>query len=391
MHLLTREELKALSYIPDGPAVSIYLPTHRAGSETRENPIRFKNLVTEAEEQLIANDVRAPEAGELLEPVQELIEDYEFWQNQSDGLALFLTADQRHYYRLPASFEELVVVGDRFHLKPLMPLLSNDGRFYLLALSQNEVRLFHGTRDSLIEIELEDMPTSLAEALRFDEPHSQQQFHTATDSSVAPGSRPAVYHGHGVGTDDEKEEILRYFHHLDKGLADILQDDRIPLVLAGVEYLFPLYREANTYGSLFEEGLSGNPENLGPDELHRQAWEILEPYFRQSQEEALAQYHHLSDTGQSSQNLWEIIPAAHYGRVDTLFVAKGQQQWGSFDPDNDSLVLGAEAKFGKEDLLDSAAVQTLLNGGTVYTLEPEAMPHGAQLAAIFRYDPASGS
>jgi len=385
MHLLTREELTNLSNIQNDPAVTIYLPTHPAGSETRENPIRFKNLVTEAEEQLIAKGFRKPEARELVEPAQELIEDYDFWQNQSEGLALFLTADHFHYYRLPTSFDELVVIGDRFHLKPLMPLVSNDGRFYLLALSQNEVRLFQGTRDTLAQIELKDMPTSLAEALRFDDPEKQQQFHTATDSSGVSGSRPAVYHGHGVGTDDEKAEILRYFQHLDKGLANVFQDDQAPLLLAGVEYLFPLYREANTYGSLFEEGIRGNPENVSPDELHQQAWKILQPYFRQSQEEALDQYHHLSDSGHSSQDLREIVPASHYGRVETLFVAVGQQQWGSFDPDDNTLVLNAAAKAGDEDLLDLVAVQTLLKGGTVYALEPEVMPNQVPVAAIFRY------
>jgi len=44
------------------------------------------------------------------------------------------------YYRLPIEFQELVVVSDQFHLKPLLYLINNDGRFYLLALSQNDVR-----------------------------------------------------------------------------------------------------------------------------------------------------------------------------------------------------------------------------------------------------------
>jgi len=40
-----------------------------------------------------------------------------------------VASDLFRYYRLSLLFEELVVVTDRFHLKPLLPLLSGDERF----------------------------------------------------------------------------------------------------------------------------------------------------------------------------------------------------------------------------------------------------------------------
>jgi hypothetical protein len=47
----------------------------------------------------------------------------------------------------------LVIVSERFHVKPLLPLLSGDGRFYVLALSQNEIRLLQGTRYSVEQVD----------------------------------------------------------------------------------------------------------------------------------------------------------------------------------------------------------------------------------------------
>jgi hypothetical protein len=38
-----------------------------------------------------------------------------------------------------------------------------------------------------------------------------------------------------------------------------------------------------------------------------------------------------------------------------------------------------------EDLLDFAAVQTFLNGGTVYAVEPEKVSAETPLAAVLRY------
>jgi hypothetical protein len=68
-----------------------------------------------------------------------------------------------------------------------------------------------------------------------------------------------------------------------------------------------------------------------------------------------------------------------------LFVPVGVQQWGTFNPDTDEVHLSKRAKMGHKDLLDFAAIETLLNGGTVYAVEPKEVPHGSTVAAIFRY------
>lgn len=97
------------------------------------------------------------------------MDDRPFWQHGSDGLAVFLARDLFRSYRLPIRFDELVAVSNRFHTKPLLPLLTGDGRFYVLALSQNDVRLFLCTKYSVSEVNLEGVPRSLEEALRYDE------------------------------------------------------------------------------------------------------------------------------------------------------------------------------------------------------------------------------
>jgi hypothetical protein len=385
MRLLTRRELRALSEERGDACVSLYIATHRAGAEIQQDPIRLKNLLKEAEATLITMGLRSPDAGELLEPAQALLEDHEFWQHQSDGLALFLSPGSFRGYRLPFKFDELVVVTNRFHVKPLLPLLSGDGRFYVLALSQNEVRMLQGTRYSVAEVDLEDVPKSLAEALRYDDPERQLQFHTQTQTPGGRGDRGAAFHGHGVVSDEDKEDILRFFQKVDEGLQDVLGDEQSPLVLAGVEYLLPIYAEANTYSNLISGGVKGNPEALGSEDLHKRAWEIVEPHFQEAQVRAIARYEQLASTEQASSDVRTVVPAAHHGRVDTLFVAVGQQHWGAFDPQTNTIEIHGEEEPGDEDLLDLAAVQTLLHGGKVYALEPAEVPDGVPVAAVFRY------
>ncbi|MCA1992277.1 MAG: hypothetical protein LDL41_09585 [Coleofasciculus sp. S288] len=68
MNLFSIGELKTLTEKPEGACVSIFMPTHRMSTETLQNPIRFKNLVRQAEELLVNGGLRGQDARDLLEP-----------------------------------------------------------------------------------------------------------------------------------------------------------------------------------------------------------------------------------------------------------------------------------------------------------------------------------
>ena len=380
MNVLTRNNLKLLMEIHQGPCVSIFMPMHRSGPETQQDPIRFKNLLREAEERLITQGLPAPEAKELLESAQKLLQGDLFHQHQSDGLGMFLSPEVFRYYLLPFVFKELVIVTDRFHIRPLLPLLSGDGRYYILALSQNKVRLLQGTHYSVNEVSLADVPKNLAETLRDDDSWKELQMHSGI--SGGQGKLSSVTHGSEV---DSKENIKRYFRRIDKGLHELVRDEQVPLVLAGVDYLHPIYKEVNTYPHLMEAGVGGNPERLSAKELHAQAWTVVRPYFQKAQQEAVDQYKQFISSGRASNRVRKIIPAAYHGRIELLFIVPDFQQWGTFDPSTDEIHLHKKEKTGDEDLLEFAAIQALLNGGTVYVVEAEKMPDTESLAAVFRY------
>ncbi len=383
MDMLTLQELKDLFVRDAGWCVSLYMPTHRRGPETEQDPIRFRNLLREAKERLLAKGLRSPDVDEMLEPAEGLSVAPGFWRHQSGGLAVFLTSEEFQRYRLPLPFEELVVISKRFHLKPLLPFFASDGHFYILALSQNQVRLLEGTRHTVDEVDVESMPKSLAEALQYERFEKELQFHTGT-TSAGGGARSAMYHGSDLG-DEDKGRILRWFHKIDDELPNVLAGGKSPLVLAGVEYLFPLYEEASSYPHLLKEGIAGNPEELTPQQLHAEAWPLVQPTFLEAREEATAQYSQLADTERASADVQETVLAAHHGRVDVLFVALGVQVWGSFDQRTDTVDVHEEPEPGDDDLLDLAAVESVLKGGTVYAVEPEQVPDQAPLAAVFRY------
>lgn len=391
MDLLTKNDLKVLVEKQNGFCVSIFMPTHRTWPETQQEPIRLKNLLRTAEEYLVRSGLRTPEARKLLEPPQIFFTDTSFWRYQSDGLAIFLSPHIFRYYRLPLKFEELVVVTQRFNIKPILPLLSSEGRFFILALSQNNIRLFQGTQYSISEVNLEGdgIPTSISEALKYTDIEKQLQFHTRTTpftgESPMVSERAGMFFGQREDIDKARKNILEYFNKIDKGLHELFRNEKAPLVLAGVDYLLPIYRETNSYPYLIEQGITGSPREVSEKDLQKQAWDIVQPYFQKAQEDAAAKYRQFSNTEHASHNMEEILIAAKQGRVESLFTAVGIQQWGRFDPDTNGVLFHQKEETGDEDLLDLAAVLTLLKGGAVYAVEPEKVPDASLLAAVFRF------
>lgn len=389
MDLFRQEQLTELASIQAEPCISLYMPTYHVEAELSQNAIRLKNLIKQARQDLLEQGYRDADIDPLVEPLEPLTENNAYWLDRGDGFAAFLTADDSRMYRLPINFEELVVTGRRFHVKPLFPILAANNRFYLLALSKNHVRLFQGTHYSIAEIHSEEIPESLVDALQYEERQRSVQHRI---SNIAGSRHDAAFHGQNVSAQEEKrqphDEIFRFFRDVDAGLRQTIGDNDGPLVLAGVEYYLPIYREVSRYGDLvYDSIVAGNPDHQKPRDLHQKAWEIVEPRFLEVQRTSTERYEQLHGNGKklASDDIHEIIPAAVYARVDTLFVEIGKHIWGSYDADQNTVRLNDGHTAGDEDLLDLAAVHTLTHGGTVHALRTENMPSGG-IAATFRYE-----
>lgn len=389
MDTLNDKDLKQLSGISGEWCVSLYLPTHRVGRETQQDPIRLRNLGTQARERLIEYGVHRPEVEKLMRPVEGLLSAANFWQHQGDGLAVFLSPEFSQTFRLPSRFDELAVVGRRFHIKPLLPLLNANGQFHILAISLNSIRLFLATRDTMTEVDLSAIPTSMEEALHMDDPEKHLDFHTSSTGTGRMKERPAVFHGQGTGADeDDKKNIIRFFHYLNKGLGDVIEDREAPMILIGVDYLLPIYRKIYSYPEVIQGEVKGSPEGMSEKEMHRHAWELVKPIFDAGRNDAIKQFERLKgrQSGLVTTDLETALKAAVHGGVDSLLIPAGVQRWGRYVMDKNQMVLEEDPGLENEDLLDLAARQTLLNSGKVFIVQPDEVSGSGDLGAILRFE-----
>src|SRR5690606_15406201 len=114
------------------------------------------------------------------------------------------------------------------------------------------------------------MPRNIDEVLKVDA--AGKRLRSRSSSSGGTGPR-----GSTAWTDDvyTKENVLRYLQQIDKTLRSVLKDERDPLIVAGVEYVFSLYRDVNTYTCLVESAIIGNPDQASAEELHAQALPVV--------------------------------------------------------------------------------------------------------------------
>jgi hypothetical protein len=317
----------------------------------------------------------------LLAPARELLDDQDFWRHQSDGVAIYLAPGFMRTFRLPVSLEDLVVTGSRFYIKPVLQAMTGEDRFHVLALSQKQVRLLWCSRFTQHEIGLPEELSADLTALAAETPEIQLQAHSAG----AGGQSGAIFHGNPAGAEQNKDRLLTRFQRLDRALKHVIGHGSEPLVVACVDYLFPIFRQASTHPALCPESVSGNPDMLRNEELRERAWAVVEPIVASRRTRAIEAFREALPSGRASSDVRTVVAAAADGRVDSLLAAVGVLQWGRFDPETRQSEIHREPQPGDEDLTDLAAALTLEGNGTVFAVPPDYMPDNRPLAAVFRY------
>lgn len=384
MPILTKNQFESLAKYENDPCISIFLPTVRIGKDVLEEKdrIQLKSQWKKVTERLKENGVSQEKISSIGKPLEDLLNDRDFWRHQSDGLAIFLAEGFFEKFTLPVNFEAFTYISDHFYLKPLIPMFSGNTRFYVLALQLDRVQLYEGNLYSIGEVDVKDLtPERLEDRVGYDYEEKTLQY-----KSQNAMTGDTTMHGQGAAERDRKNEILRFFRAVDKGLHEVLKDEKVPLVVACQDYFFPIYKEANTYKNLYEQSVPGNPSDYESMlALHAASLNVLQPHFNKEKENKMTQFREMSP-GRTSTAVSEIIPAIFEGKVDTLFLQNREDIWGKYNENMASVDVQDEPNSENMSLMNLAAIKVIEQGGKVYLIENEFMPEqNSKMNAVFRY------
>jgi hypothetical protein len=382
---LNAEAIKTLTSFQSQPSISIYLTTHSSGLEVNERMdfIAFKNAVQQVTSSLKARNVDDETIKRITSPAHQLLKADNFWNNLTPGLAVFLADGFSKFYKMPLGPSEQVYINSSFMVKPLTRVILSNEYYYVLVISKKQSQLYRADEFGIKHIPISEMPNGIEDVVHFENKDDQKLFRTGSSG----GGQGANYHGIGAGKPDDKENIKMYLDEVDETIwKEVLSRENKPLVIAAVEYIHPIFKEVSNYNFIWPEGLTGSYETTDLNKLHSKSLELVRPHFEQNKKRALEQYGNKSATPLTTSNFDEVIPAAYYGRVDTLFVKKDSELWGTFDEQDSILHIHPTRQDDDESMVDKTIMKTITNGGMVYEIDEEEMPvKGAQFAALLRY------
>lgn len=384
MEILTKELIQELLTTGREPCLSLYMPAHRSHPENLQDPIRFKNLLKQLEESLLQK-YSAGVVKEHLEPLEALVGDESLWNHTSIGLAVFSGAGLFKIVGLPVLVDELAMVADSFHTKPLRQYMQSADRYHVLGLSLHEIRFFEGYRHSLTEVELTtDTPKTMTEALGDDltDKHS-----TVASYGGAFGQSSNMHHGHGGRKEELEKDAERFFRLVADNIYEkYSKPTGLPLILTALTEHHNLFQKVNKNPLLLTNGIAIDPSSVSPDMLAGMAWEIMEPEYNLKLDSLVARFEQAKANGKGSDDYKEVAVAAVEGRVDTLIVEADR----IIPVRITNLVTGNTQKKDLinpkvDDLLDDMGELVMKMGGQVMVVPTGKMPSEKGLAAIFRY------
>jgi len=383
MNILTNNMMPELLSVNARVCISLYMPTHRTHPDNLQDPILFKNLVKKLEQSLL-QQYSASEATILLKPFVELANNVEFWKHTLDGLAVLCAAGTFKTIGLPVSTEELTVVADSFHTKPLRKYLQSVERYNVLGLSLHDYHIYEGNRHSLTELVLAPgIPKNIKEALgdELTDKHS-----TVASYGGVGGESSNMHHGHGGKADEVDIDAERFFRFVAKTINDHYSGPSgLPLILAALPEHHHLFHKVSNILSLLPAGIDVNPESVETGELVKRAWKVMEPYYNGIINKACDVYQQAKSKGTGSDIISDVAAAATAGKVDTLMIEADRQIPGKIINDTGSIEKDDLENPEMDDLLDDLGELVTKMGGKVMVIPHEKMPTRTGIACVFRY------
>lgn len=369
-------------------SISIFIPTHQRGKEVNEgqDPIAFKNHAQTIRLALEGRSLRSNDVDDLMQPIEALLEDPQFWRHQRQGLAVFRNPDYFAVFHSPLPLEDSCQLGSRFRVRPLLPFAQPFREYYLLQIGKKGVSLYRADPFSISEVDTTDvMPSGLDEITKYYDFEEELQGRTK-----GRGGMTAAYTSDDANKEQkEKDHLLAdYFRLVDGAITSLIGTENNPLLLASVAYYQPIYHQINSYPHLHESGITGNFDHVPTEEMHQMANELLGDTLEQVRQQRIEQYQNSSGGNLVAHGTRQLLEAAATGRIDVLFMQADAQVWGHFDETTLTATIHEEPQEGDESLVDRVALLTLRYGGEVYVLdEVDLLEYGdpVKVTALYRF------
>ena len=366
VNIPTRDEVLHLAEVRADACISLYLKTSPLPQEREASRIELDNMVRDAILSLQDKGFDKRRLGELMDEIAEVIEADDFWNFHARSLVILATPDHISTYRLANDVSSRLEVGDRFYLKPLFRALTFPHNAYVLALSENAVRVVEFFADAPPEeIQLADMPKDALSAVG-------KSTLTSSLSSLT----------HESGSRGHKMRLARYARKVDQALRPLLLQSGSPLILVCTEPLVSLYRSVASVPTLVDETVFTSPDRLSVGELVALARPVLDTHYAAELGTVKALFEERAGQNRVVTDIADAARAATYGMVSLLLVDFTTTVTGTIDEGGALTLSDAPGSYG---VIDEIVKRSLACGAKILAVREGDMVGTTGVAAILRY------
>ena len=366
--LPTRSEFTTLFNTRADACVSIYLETTPVTQDIQAARIALGNQLREAQQQLQDAGFDKRRLAALAEQIDDLAGDDEFWRFQANSLAVFATPDSLRTFRLANDLSSMVQVADRFHIKPLLRAVTFAHSAFVLALSENAVRLIEINADlPPTPVKVADLPSDAASAVG-KSTLNQRGFHRTIQ-----------------GSEGQNIRFAQYVRQVDAALRPILAGRETPLILAATGRLASVFTQLNSYPHLLPETIGDSPDRLSETELAARARPILDRAYAHQVQNLHTLYDKRNGERRTTTDLSDAARAVTFGAIATLMVDIDAVVPGFVDDDSGAVEFAQTDDARAYDIIDEITSRALATGAEVIAVRREDVPGRGNLAAILRH------
>lgn len=347
MRELTIKNLNTLNISSKGPMISIYLSKDDSILEQKPFNVRWKDMLQRAEFLLLKDYTRS-----FVDEFMKKLRDGKFMEKMEGldrGIVVFHSPEgfdgEVGFVRVQSSINDLVVVADSFHIKPLIRIKNNVRGFFIVTMSSRAINVLIENTGHLIKLD-------------------------------SYRNEPGI---DGTNKKDSKDFFLNASQELNKLFAAY----RLPIILAGVKDHIGHMKKLLNQSMLMDESIVGNVEKMKSMELQEKVYKILTPYYEKQELGALKELESAMMRDKAITYLEDIAISAVCGKISKLFVVENRFVWGSINKHTGELFIAPrQVNAHDDDVLDDLCQLVLEKGGEVIVVKETNSFKGHYAVAI---------
>lgn len=372
---MTPDDIKKLQEHQGYPSVTILIPTHKKMPERMQDPIRVKNLISQATDRLL-QEFEKSDVLNIIRAIDELAQSIDYTK-VLNGLAFFVNNNFAKLYNLPFDINEKVVIDTNFSTRDIVKALNKVTNYWVISLSQKPARLFKGTGNTLEEIidpiELQQNMKGFPFQWNYDVTSDREIL--ALDS----GDLDSVY---------LSEQLTHFMHQVDNLLEKYVSANKWPIILLGVEKNRAYYTKITKYKGQIVGEAEGDFSRIPVQEIAKVTEPLINNYLKNQEENILKLFKESVSNKNTAFGIKKVWQEAQNGRVNILLIDENFSMPGSINSDNPDLIVLAENESIpgiSDDLINDLIEIVIAKGGKVIFVKPNSLEEFEHVAAILRY------